>query len=386
MTEKICISASAFDCPLGSEQDDIADRLLDQQVGHNVFHPDFRMPVFMVKSKPEFKFVYDVYLTMIRNVICRCLTEAFPTDGIPSGLRVGCVFGTTGGGMFHDLDFYAALHNQTEPDFSHLEIFSQASLAEKIAEEFAWDGPVLTVSNTCTSGADAASVGALWIQCGLCDIAVVCGFDLVTEIPLSGFYVLGAASHELCRPFDRNRDGMNVGEGVGCLILEGSRTALSRKTAPEFSLAGWGSAADAYHLTAPDPQGTGLRKAILQAVDMAGISLDMIDFILAHGTGTPANDLCEGNLLADLFGDQARYFSINHLIGHTLGASGIIKLIFAMHLMKKRMLPASPGCIDPDPALKIPPLNRPAGCEGRFALSTSLAFGGCNTALILERL
>ena len=150
-------------------------------------------------------------------------------------------------------------------------------------------------------------------------------------------------------------------------------------------LAGYGSAADAYHLTAPRPDGTGLKSALSKALDQAGITPDDVCFVNAHGTATKDNDHVEGTTLAQVFGTEMKVLSTKGLTGHTLGAAGGLEAVFTAMALREGWIPASAGFVNKDNGIPLAPVTEKTTIRGRYAVSTSLAFGGNNSALVIAR-
>jgi 3-oxoacyl-(acyl-carrier-protein) synthase len=243
----------------------------------------------------------------------------------------------------------------------------------------------LTVSNACSSGTDAIGLASLWIRSGLCDIAIAGGADELNKVPLAGFHALGVCSKTQCRPFDRSRDGLNLGEGSGLVIMESAESAKKRGINPLLSVAGYGTAADAFHITRARPDGSGLAQAVNSAMKNAGIQASDIAFVNAHGTGTDGNDGLEASVLIHIFGTEVKYLSTKRMTGHTLGAAGALELIFTGIMLAEGKAAPSHGFENLPEDIAVAPLTAEFPVNGKFALSTSLAFGGCNSALIVER-
>ena len=379
---KICLAGYSLFCFLGDSASAVADALLDSRRPPVPFAPEYQMPVFTL---PDFDHQSDNHIRCTQSLdrlADDALAQAFP-GGVPADARIGCIVGTTGGVLFSDFDFFAKYRQGAPVSDETLRAFSTEPLAEHLARQKHWLGPAMTISNTCTSGADAVATGAQWLLSNFCDIVVAIGIELLTKIPMTGFFALGAADKQVARPFDRDRAGMNVGEGGACVVM--TRENFPGARSSHFYLRGAASACDAYHVTAPDPDGIGISKAFRNALQSANLTAADIAFICAHGTGTIANDLCEGKAISTIFGKNVNYFSSNAMTGHLLGAAGIAKLIIALELLDRQMIPPSYGCINPDPQIPVPPVMTKRAVSGRFAMTSSLAFGGINTVLIAER-
>jgi len=241
------------------------------------------------------------------------------------------------------------------------------------------------VANACTSGADAIGMALSWIKAGLCEMVIAGGSDEINQVPLSGFHSLGILSESLCAPFDRDRDGLNLGEGAAVLILESEKSARARRSSPRALIGGYGTSNDANHLTAPDSQGQGLERAVRMAFKDAAIGPEEVAFINAHGTATPDNDVVEGLVFERLFGDQVKFLSTKGYTGHTLGAAGVLEASFCILGLEQEWIPRSVGFCEEDPRIGISPVKERTPIDGRVALSTSLGFGGGDAALVIER-
>ncbi len=358
--------------------------LIDSAISDPVFYLD------SFKNEPD----APRTLAMIRALVPQALDAAGLTPAMLQESATGCVVGTTIAHQFTDTAYYARLReNPDTEENTPVERFLSSNPAEEVARECGLTGPIHTVSNACSSGADAVSIAALCLLSGQCERMIVIGADELHRTPVAGFHVLGVTSPFPCRPFDSARAGLNLGEGTGIVILETPECARKRGRKPEFALRGFGMSCDASHITAPDVTGGGMKRAFHDALARAGLTLNTIAFINAHGTGTVLNDQCETAAFAGLAEEAGLaapppFLSTKRFTGHTLGAAGTLELIFTMLMLRDGFVPASPGCKTPDPALACAPLaaplNLPAGT--RFAASTSLAFGGTDTVLIAERL
>ena len=303
---------------------------------------------------------------------------------VPPGLRVGVCLGTTVASQLNDLDFYRDYRETGGGDADVPERFLAGNPAAAIHREYGFSGPELTVVNACSSGTDAMGVARGWLTSGLCDVVVAGGTDELNQVPLTGFHSLGILSDEPCRPFDRNRAGLNLGEGAGVLVLEKARTARERGIQPTVTCAGYGTYADAYHLTAPRPDGSALEKAVRRAMAEAGVTPEEVAFVNVHGTATPDNDRVEGQTLERLFGSRILICSTKGHTGHTLGAAGGIEAVFTVLALQNGWIPPTLGFEHKDDDIPLSPTRTVTCLSGRHAVSTSLAFGGNNSALVFS--
>ena len=296
--------------------------------------------------------------------------------------RAGIVLGTTAGSALHFLEAYAASRAGVPCATPDRDDYFAANLA--LEQDIPSRGPRLTVVNACTSGADAVGLGLDLIRTGQCDCVVCGGADALSLVPHTGFARLMIYDNEPCRPFDRTRKGLNLGEGAAALVLESVEHARKRKAAILGYILGYGSAADAHHFTAPHPEGRGLAASIRLAFAQAGLEAAEVAFVNAHGTATPENDKVEGRLLAKLLPATPVWASKGGT-GHTLGAAGALEAVLALQALNRGRVPASLGFLTPDPETGLVPTRETLKLDSPYALSTSLGFGGGNAALVLGR-
>ena len=321
-------------------------------------------------------------LSLTLCAVEEALNDAGLQDGF-AGFRVGVCLGTTVACQLNDIDFYRAYRSTGIAPMDSVDRFLKGNLAEAVARTIGIHGPCLTVVNACSSGADAIGVALSWLRGGICDIVLAGGADELSRIPLCGFGTLGVVSDSLCAPFDRDRTGLNLGEGAGILILEKKAIACQRGKKPQLYLAGYGSAGDAYHLTAPRPDGTGLETALQKALAEANITSRDVCFVNAHATATRDNDRIEGMVLARVFGQGIKVLATKGFTGHTLGAAGGLEAAFTAAALREGWIPGSAGFVYQDDEIPIIPVTKKTPVHGCFAASTSLAFGGNNAALVI---
>lgn len=325
-------------------------------------------------------------LALLDRVVREALAGTSVSPDRLREFRIGLAFGTTVACQLNNIPFYAGVRENRMESLEPVREYLHQNSAEYFREKYGFTGPFCMISNACASSADAVAMASLWIESGRCDIAVAAGADELNRVPVAGFHALGVTSVEPCRPFDADRSGLNLGEGAGAVVLVSSRICgelFPPGHFPGFYLAGCGQGGDAYHITSPHTDGRGLECAIRQALSRAGTGPEEIAFINAHGTGTLNNDRCEAAVFARLFGSGVRFLSTKGITGHTLGAAGVLELIFTLIMLREKRLPASPGFRRKAEDLPVAPVAEPLPFSGRFAMSTSLAFGGCNTALIV---
>jgi 3-oxoacyl-[acyl-carrier-protein] synthase II len=304
-------------------------------------------------------------------------------------LRVGLVVGTTTGGMLETEQLLARLHAEPECREALADMLSHPLTAtgDRLAEQLGPFARVRMLSSACSSGANAIVVAASWLLSGEVDAVVAGGTDGLCRLTLSGFNALGALDLEPCRPFDRRRRGTSLGEGAGFLVLERADAARRRSAKPVAELAGWAAGSEAHHITNPAPDGDVVVSLITRALDRAGLSPADVDYVNAHGTGTPVNDRVEAAALARALGpeiDRVPVSSSKGQIGHCLGAAGAIEAAITALVVERRTLVPTAGLDEPDPEARLVHV-RNVGAQVprvRAALSCAFGFGGMDTVLV----
>lgn len=349
-----------------------------------VFQTDLPYPVFEVSKMPA---DYDLPGNRTLGLTLYAAKQAMDAACLPenlSGRRVGVCLGTTVACQLNDIDYYTAYRQNNAAPMDAIDRFLTSNIADATAARFGCNGPAATIVNACSSGTDAIGMGLSWLRSGLCDIVLAGGADEMNRIPVTGFGSLGIFSPELCRPFDRDRAGLNLGEGAGIIVMETAASAANRGVSSRLQVAGFGSHADAHHLTAPHPEGVGLRAAINKALSDAEFETGDIAFVNAHGTATRNNDAVEGLVLADMFGADIPVYSTKGHTGHTLGAAGGLEAAFTAAALEQGWIPASAGFENQDEEIPLAPVSQKTEIRQTAALSTSLAFGGNNSAVIIQ--
>jgi 3-oxoacyl-[acyl-carrier-protein] synthase II len=311
--------------------------------------------------------------------------------GVYDGGRVGVAFGTTMGEerQIADLSERVAAGGAASVDAGFLMRSNNQRLAALIAEQHDLGGPVFLTATACSSG--NAAIGAAYdlIASGEADAMVAGGADTFTRLIYCGFTRMSALSKGVCKPFDKQRDGVSFGEGAGVIVLEDLERARRRGARVYAELAGYGISNDAHHITAPGPNGDGFVRAMRQAMEQTGVALEQVSYVSAHGTGTPYNDLGECQAMQAVFGEHGKHVpisSIKSMIGHTNGAASAIEAVVCALALQHQALPPTAGLSDPEADFGldfVPNKGRPARVETCFSLAAG--FGGHNVCLVLKK-
>ncbi len=298
--------------------------------------------------------------------------------------RIGVFLGTSTSGLLQTEIAYRDMDKVSGrlENFDYARTHNTYSLARYLRTALGLRGPAFVVSTACASTAKTFANAARMIAAGFCDAAIVGGADSLCATTLFGFHALGVMAPEPCRPFDVARNGISIGEGAGFALLERQQAKHGSDT---VLLLGVGETADAYHMSAPHPEGEGARQAMALALQQAGLEPRDIDYINLHGTATPAGDAAEDQAVASLFGADVPCSSTKGATGHTLGASGVIEAIFGIFAIRHGFLPGSPNTEKLDPEFRSRYLLQAAPAQVNYVMSNSFGFGGVNCSLVLGR-
>ncbi|MCB9378342.1 MAG: beta-ketoacyl-[acyl-carrier-protein] synthase family protein [Holophagales bacterium] len=318
--------------------------------------------------------------------------EALAAAGLPERLdarAAGLFFGSSTGGMLESETFFDELDRESgrQARIGRLVAQQPTGPGDAVARRHGIGGPVSTIASACASATLALGAALDALRSGEIDLALVGGADSLCRLTFAGFNSLRAVDPGACRPFRREREGMSIGEGAGVLVLERAEHAAARGAAPRGWLAGAGASCDAHHMTAPDPEGDGIARAVADALADAALDAGAVDFVNLHGTGTPANDAAEAKMLARIFGERVARLpatSTKAAVGHYLGAAGAIEAVATLLCLEAGAVHPTPGVGTLDPAAPVDlVVGAPRAVAGaRVALSTNLAFGGANAAAI----
>lgn len=305
--------------------------------------------------------------------------------------RAGVFFGSSTGGLFESEQFVEALVRapSRRQRRSLLESQQCNGPGDAVARMLRVQGPVETVSSACASGAMAIGRALQALRAGEVEVVLAGGADSLCRITYAGFNALRAVDQLPCRPFRSERAGLSLGEGAAVLVLETLEGARARGTDPIAVVCGAGASCDAGHMTAPDAQGRGAARAIEDALAEGRVSADDVDFVNAHGTGTPLNDAAEWEALRTVFGPRATSIpltSTKALLGHLLGSAGALEAVATVLCLRAGEVHPVPDDGTPDPEIPVDLVTgRPRVLvRSRHALSLNLAFGGANAALVFK--
>ncbi len=322
----------------------------------------------------EIALAQDGFLEAVEEAVGRCGRK-----------RIGVFIGTSTSGILETELAYRMLDPLTgalPAYFDYAATHNSFSVADYLRRRLHLEGPAMTVSCACASSAKVFGSARRMIEAGLIDAAVVGGVDSLCLTTLYGFHSLQLCSSAPCRPFDAARDGISIGEAAAFALLTRVPGTLN---GDEVLLLGVGESSDAYHMSAPHPEGDGAQRAMLAALAAANLDPGAIDYINLHGTGTPSNDRSESRAVCTVFGTATPCSSTKGATGHTLGAAGALEAVIGALALRNGLMPGGAQTTQVDPTLTTHYIL--ANRRGRIArvLSNSFGFGGANCALILGR-
>jgi len=298
--------------------------------------------------------------------------------------RVGVVLGTSTSGVRNtELALRYVAEHGTLPEQFHYKQQQMGAGADFLAAHLGLTAPAYTISTACSSSGKAFASARRLINLGLCDAVIVGGADSLCSLTLHGFAALESLSTGYCKPFGRHRNGINIGEAASLFVLSKEQSAVA--------LLGIGASSDAYHFSAPDPEGTAVITAMQQALNDAGKQADEVDYLNLHGTATVLNDAMESKAVNTLFGSHVAASSSKGMTGHTLGAAAALELGFCWLLLTNNEHGALiPNINDDELDSELPSLNlvqkgTTLGRNIHVCQSNSFAFGGNNVSIVIAR-
>jgi 3-oxoacyl-[acyl-carrier-protein] synthase II len=372
--------------------------------GRTAFRPVTRFDVSRQRAKTAAEVDLDPLVGPLRlsrqtaarldhagQILMRAVSEAWQQSGWESSEHLPLVLGTTAGGMSLGEDYFRQAvqrprGHRRQPTRA---LYYQAQIqARAVLEALSSVGPVTIISNACATGTNA--VGHAWelLRRGQAPRVLVGGYEALTQLLFAGFDSLQALSRTQCRPFDANRDGLAIGEGAAVLALETLEYATTRDAEILGEIIGYGSTIDLHHLTQPHPDGDAAVASMNLACQSAGIGPEQVDYINAHGTGTPLNDSSEACAIRRWAGARVETLPVSSTkagIGHLLGAAGAVEAVACLMALRDGFLPPEIALENPDPACTFPIPRAPREASLNVALSNSFGFGGVNATLVLRR-
>ena len=314
--------------------------------------------------------------------------EALKEAGIsdPKKYRTGFVSGTSVGGMDTTEKHYLE-YTETEENRRYIRALHAGFTTQSISNYFGLEGYVSTISTACSSAANAIMLGARMIQAGKIDRMIVGGTDALSKFTINGFGTLMILSDSECTPFDDQRKGLNLGEAGAYLVLESDEIIAKENKIVIGRIAGWANANDAYHQTASSSDGEGAYRAMNKALEVAGIKSSVIDYVNAHGTATPNNDLSEGIAMTRIFGEENTpvFSSTKAFTGHTLAAAGSVEAVYSLLSLRENMIFPNLNFTTKMKEFSLVPQTELVTKEMKTILSNSFGFGGNCSTLIFTK-
>jgi 3-oxoacyl-[acyl-carrier-protein] synthase-1 len=300
------------------------------------------------------------------------------------GDRIGVIIGTSTSGLSEtELAYQVLLAEGHMPDdFHFLTRHAYQSTPRFLQKELQLNGPCFAVSTACSSGAKAIAAGQRLINYDVCDAVLVGGVDTLCRLTLRGFNSLELVSSDFCHPMDKNRNGINIGEGAGLLLLQ-KPDAQYRHLPHVLSV---GESSDAYHMSSPHPEGKGAVAAMSNALNLAGLKSGDVDYINLHATATPINDQVEAKAVYEVFKDSVPCSGSKGVTGHTLGAAGAIEAIVALLALRDQMIPGTCGLQEIDKDFHCHVVKDSLTNQSlQTVMSNSFGFGGNNSSMIFSK-
>lgn len=357
---------------IGTSTDSNWENILKEKSGIALIDPLFPSDQSIYGSQVKDYEQISAAATKLENMFLFSIQQVLRQGNIQSSNDRLMLFVSTTKG---NIDLLTNTH-ETSSDRVHL-----AAMAVFIQQELGLKHAPIIVSNACISGVLAIQTAALYIKHGLIDHAIVTGGDLFSKFTLSGFYSFKALSAGICKPFDKNRDGINLGEAIGTVLLTNDPTTAKGAYAVEVT--GYGSSNDANHISGPSRDGSGLSLAVKKAIKHTPVSA--IDVINAHGTATLYNDNMESLAFQQMGLSDTPLNSLKGYYGHTLGAAGVLEVIISIRSMLSNIVVKSLGYEEQGTDGKVNVAKSFIKKDIQTVLKTASGFGGCNSAIILKK-
>ena len=395
MNRPIFITGAGIVSPIGTNKIEVLDSLTNKETGISAIkylktdHKEFPVGEVNLSNKEMMRILNipdNTPSTRTSLMGIMALKEAIEDAGLSNDDLNNTAFisGTTVGGMDKSEQYYLDfLTNDSKNEY--IATHDCGACSEMIADYFGGFNFVTSTSTACSSAANAIILGANIIKSGLSDIVIVGGSECITKFHLNGFNSLMILDQEHCRPFDDTRAGLNLGEGAAYIVLESYNSVKIRDAKIKAVLKGYGNACDAFHQTASSPNGEGAFLAMKEAIENAKLEISDIDYINAHGTGTPNNDFSESQAVKRIWGDNIPPISsTKSYTGHTTSASGSIELVLCLLALEKQFTPINLNWSKKSDGVIIP-VTENNKTEIQNILCNSFGFGGNDSSLIISK-
>lgn len=375
-TVRVVISGMGVISPLGASPTELFKRLSSGETALRSW-PDLEESGYRCTLAAR---VVEVAGDPLRRGLTLALAaaeQAVASCGVQLPTTAGVYVGST-------LGESAAFERAAEGDLIDVNMYGVPSFAQGLRERFKLSGPSQSLATACAAGNYAVGAAVEDLRTRRVDFALAGGVEPFSKLSLVGFSRSRAMASDACRPFDNRRSGMLLGEGAAMFVLERAEDAQARGTVPLAEVVCLGLSCDAYHPTAPLPDGSGMRRAMQAALDEAGIELSAIDWVNAHGSGTRASDAAEARALRDMFGSKLPKISGSKgAMGHALGASSALELAVCVQGLMEQTVPTTAGHETPD-VDGVRCTREPTPGPLQWVLNNAFAFGGLNSSLLLR--
>ena len=350
----------------------------------SIFDSRLKVPPFCAEIAEIPEKYSDLYRSLA--LAMAAVDEAMHSMPDRENLRIGILVATTVAGISQTERFYEALRKDPsiiDRSATEFAVHEPTVLAGEICRRTGGSG-FHTVSTACSTGLHIIGMAKRFLEQGTYDACLAVGTDALSILTVRGFASLMLLDPNGCRPFDKRRAGISLGEGAGAMLLTTEKFISRCVSKPLAMVSGWGASADCFHMTAPHPEGLGAQLAVKDAIDEAGIAPEQIDLIAAHGTGTPDNDKAEIKAMKSIFNTLPPFCSMKRTLGHTLAASGILESVLAVKALQEGIIPPTAGFEIEDEEIGVSPsqvMNRPL----KHVLKNSFGFGGNNAAAVFTK-
>ncbi|CKI33230.1 3-oxoacyl-ACP synthase [Streptococcus pneumoniae] len=387
MKNKVVITGMGIESSIGSDIEEFWKNCLNGCIGTSLIEKD-KLEIVNSNQGGQIKTFKSDLNTYGRSckLLISAITEVLMDSGLDSQSLDSVFIGTTMGETTIDY----TLPNSHSKRKNSKNLLRQNQLDNLICDALNEleinDVEVNLFCNACSGGNYALIAGFEGVRNGRINAVIIGGVDSFSTLAYYGFSRLNAIASDVCKPFDKNRDGMLVAEGVGCLLLESEEHALSRNAKIYAEVVGYGMSSDAYHINAPHPEGRGIECATQKALKYAGVNPNQVDYISAHGTGTVANDKIESKILGNIFGEKTPVSSVKSMLGHTMGAASAIESIVCCLAIRDSKIPPTVNHITEDSDCNINCVpNYYQNKEITYAMNNSYAFAGSNASVIFKK-